>query len=238
MNLYTIGETASITGISVKTLRFYDEQCILKPEKRNMNNNYRYYSEKQLAQILLIKTLRKLGLSLHDISTIINQEGTTILEEKLKNKIAMVKEEIESLNQQLISMRYVHNQLLNCRTFFGKNRKSVEMPIPVEVNPFPVTWVLYTRYRSIINADTLFLQRALELQQILDSYHLFQSGPLIGIFYDGYDSQFTNHEGDLELCLPIIKPEGFKCDKLKSIGDFYMASKTHIGHYKDSYSTY
>lgn len=238
MELYTIGETASITGIPVRTLRFYDEQHLLKPEKRDVKTNYRYYTEKQLSQALRIKILKKLGLSLDDISIIINQKDTEILEEKLKNKILCCEDELERLNHQLISNRYLYKQLLDCRILLEEKIKYTQTLNAFTVEFFPITWVLSTRYQSKINVETLFSQRVLELLQILDQHQLFPVGPVIGIFYDGFNSQFITNKGDLEVCLPIIKLENIKCKELKVIGDFNLASIIHIGHYKDSYNSY
>lgn len=42
--MYKIGEFSKITALSVKTLRYYDEEKILIPSFRNNENGYRYYN--------------------------------------------------------------------------------------------------------------------------------------------------------------------------------------------------
>jgi len=39
---YTVNKLAKLSGVSIRTLHFYDEIGLLKPALRQ-NNNYRYY---------------------------------------------------------------------------------------------------------------------------------------------------------------------------------------------------
>lgn len=73
--LYTIGETAKLLGVSTQTLRFYDKKKILSPVFIDSNTGYRYYSYKQFHIIDRIKYLQSFGLSLDEIAVII-REGT------------------------------------------------------------------------------------------------------------------------------------------------------------------
>ncbi|WP_157010247.1 MerR family DNA-binding transcriptional regulator [Legionella fallonii] len=45
--LYTVKQLAKLSGVSPRTLRFYDEIDLLKPAYYG-DNNYRYYREEQL----------------------------------------------------------------------------------------------------------------------------------------------------------------------------------------------
>lgn len=73
--LYTIGETAKLLGVSTQTLRFYDKKKILSPIHIDSDTGYRYYSYKQFHIIDRIKYLQGFGLSLDEIAVII-KEGT------------------------------------------------------------------------------------------------------------------------------------------------------------------
>ena len=44
---YTINQLAKLSGVSTRTLRFYDEIALLKPAYYG-DNQYRYYKEEQL----------------------------------------------------------------------------------------------------------------------------------------------------------------------------------------------
>ena len=46
--MYTIGQFSKLTGVSTKTLIWYDNVGVLKPEKVDEDNGYRYYSDESL----------------------------------------------------------------------------------------------------------------------------------------------------------------------------------------------
>jgi DNA-binding transcriptional MerR regulator len=62
-----IGEFARISGASIKTLRFYDQQGVFRPAHRDALSGYRGYSARQLPELTTILALRALGVSLADL---------------------------------------------------------------------------------------------------------------------------------------------------------------------------
>lgn len=67
MEKYTIGEAAKMTGVSAKTLRFYEDKGIIKSAERNEENGYRLYSKMNIQEIKMVKYARDLGLALGEI---------------------------------------------------------------------------------------------------------------------------------------------------------------------------
>jgi DNA-binding transcriptional MerR regulator len=67
---YTVKKLAKLSGVSVRTLHFYDEIGLLKPAYYG-DNHYRYYEEEQLLMLQQILFYRKLGIPLSDIQRII-----------------------------------------------------------------------------------------------------------------------------------------------------------------------
>lgn len=63
----TIGEISKLTNLPVRTLHYYDEIGLFKPAYVDEKTKYRYYSESQLYNIDLIKSLKYIGTSLEDI---------------------------------------------------------------------------------------------------------------------------------------------------------------------------
>ena len=68
---YTVKKLAQLSGVSSRTLRFYDEIGLLKPSYYG-ENNYRYYEEEQLLMLQQILFFRELGFPLSDIQRTIN----------------------------------------------------------------------------------------------------------------------------------------------------------------------
>ena len=63
---YTSGEFARMAQVSVRTIRFYDKQNILKPSYVNASGA-RFYSDSDFAKLQQILLLKYLGFSLEDI---------------------------------------------------------------------------------------------------------------------------------------------------------------------------
>ena len=63
---YSSGEFARLAGVSVRTIRFYDQKNILKPSYVN-DTGARFYTEEDLAKLQQILLFKYLGFSLDDI---------------------------------------------------------------------------------------------------------------------------------------------------------------------------
>ncbi|MFJ4787811.1 MerR family transcriptional regulator [Streptomyces sp. NPDC088794] len=73
--LYSIGELARRTGLTVKTIRFYSDRGIVTPADRT-HAGYRRYAPEAVARLALVRTLRELGLGLDMIRQVVDQELT------------------------------------------------------------------------------------------------------------------------------------------------------------------
>ena len=72
--LYTIEQVAARTGLTKRTLRYYEEVGLLPPTDRT-EGNYRRYSDDDIARLERIKNLRELlGFSLADIRKLLEAD--------------------------------------------------------------------------------------------------------------------------------------------------------------------
>ena len=72
---YTIRQLANLSGVSTRTLRYYDEIDLLKP-KRIGENGYRIYETEQIDMLEQILCYRALGVSLEEISRLLSATNT------------------------------------------------------------------------------------------------------------------------------------------------------------------
>lgn len=81
---YKIGEFSKLGKVSVKTLRHYDEEGLLKPGYVDGFNRYRYYLPEQLGTLCTIMRYRRAGLSIPEIRRIMDGEDPgPILERRM-----------------------------------------------------------------------------------------------------------------------------------------------------------
>ena len=65
-----IGELSNITDISVKAIRFYEEEGLISPVEVDRWTNYRYYDESSIKRLSEITYLKDLGFSLKEIKNL------------------------------------------------------------------------------------------------------------------------------------------------------------------------
>ncbi|MBI1886254.1 MAG: MerR family transcriptional regulator, partial [Chloroflexi bacterium] len=71
-----IGEVAERTGVTQRTLRFYEEKGLLQPPSR-MEGGFRLYSEDDVRRVELIKKLQSLlGVTLAEIKEMVEAQET------------------------------------------------------------------------------------------------------------------------------------------------------------------
>ncbi|MFJ7334304.1 MerR family transcriptional regulator [Streptomyces sp. NPDC101110] len=71
--LYSIGELARRTGLTVKTIRFYSDRGIVAPTDRSPAG-YRLYDHDAVPRLNLVRTLRDLGVDLPTIRRVVDRE--------------------------------------------------------------------------------------------------------------------------------------------------------------------
>src|ERR1044071_7780931 len=69
---YSVRQVAALSGVSVRTLHFYDETGLLKPARQGANG-YRFYEEPQLLTLQQILFYRELGFELKQIKEILDR---------------------------------------------------------------------------------------------------------------------------------------------------------------------
>ncbi|MFD7404575.1 MerR family transcriptional regulator [Streptomyces sp. NPDC059866] len=74
-SLFTIGELARATGLTVRTIRYWSDEGALPPVTRS-TGGYRLYDAGSVARLELIRTLRELGLGLDDVRKVLAGERT------------------------------------------------------------------------------------------------------------------------------------------------------------------
>ena len=94
-----IKEFACLTGVSVRTLHYYDEIGLLSPAFVDGDTGYRYYDEASLLRMQQILFYRELDFSLKSIGTILSSpdyDKNKAMEEQ-KNLLLLKKERLERL---------------------------------------------------------------------------------------------------------------------------------------------
>lgn len=94
---HSSGEFAKMAGVSVRTIRYYDTQNILKPSHVTPSGA-RFYTDSDLARLQQILLLKYLGFSLDDIREItVDTSDTHLLRNSLNQQLKLIQDRIEQM---------------------------------------------------------------------------------------------------------------------------------------------
>lgn len=107
----TRGNIAKLININAETIRYYEEQKLIKKPQR-LANNYRVYDEDDIKRIKFILMSKQLGFSLKEIKELLNLSITGKSDRKkvrniVSNKLNLINEKIK----QLSVMKSILNEL-------------------------------------------------------------------------------------------------------------------------------
>lgn len=100
--LLKIGELASRTGLTVRTLHHYDKIALLTPSART-DAGYRLYNRADIAQLHRVQALRRLDLSLAEIAELLKGNGADLQQ--------VIEQQVISLDRQLTQTTQLRDRL-------------------------------------------------------------------------------------------------------------------------------
>ena len=101
--MYSTGKLSEISGVSSRTLRYYDEIGLLKPSFIN-ESGYRYYDDKEVALLQQILFYKERGFDLHTIKEIIYRKDFD-LSSALEEHLVSLEEEKKKIDSMINSVK-------------------------------------------------------------------------------------------------------------------------------------
>jgi MerR family transcriptional regulator, thiopeptide resistance regulator len=89
--VYTVKKLSEISGVTVRTLHFYEEAGLLKPAYYGANG-YRYYEEKELLQLQQILFFKELGFTLKQIRKVVGKGDFDQIAALYSHRVALTNE--------------------------------------------------------------------------------------------------------------------------------------------------
>lgn len=187
--MYSIGEFSRITGLTVKTLRFYHEKGLLLPQCVDAESSYRYYSTHQIEPARVIARLRSMDFSLEQIGEILVslQHDDDILahlekqRQLIDQKQKQYREIAQSLDVILLHERKARMALQQSK--FEPELKTLE----------PLLIAGYRMKGKYSNCSTGFSKLGRALGRYIAGSALLLH----------YDSEYKENDADFEACFPV-----------------------------------
>ena len=103
--LYSIGKVGKICDVSSRTLRYYEEVGLLRPDAINEQTGYRYYSSDSMYRVQVIRYLSDEGFTLEEIHQILEEEDLVRLRDIFAEKIETTRQTIDYFRRREESLR-------------------------------------------------------------------------------------------------------------------------------------
>lgn len=172
---FPIGEIAKLTGVTVRTLQYYDNIGIVPLEKESANGR-RYYRESDLARLQQILFYKSLGLKIKDIKKLLEE---TVTEKQLISVLGKQRDILyRKLNDLRSNIAYVEASLENL-----KENKSLPLGNLIQLI-------------ISLNKETIFEYEKVEYDE--NTQHTFQE------HYEDYESIFEMYWGWKSLILEAV----------------------------------
>lgn len=194
--MFKIGDFSRLGQVSVRMLRHYDKLGLLKPSHTDRFTGYRYYTIDQLARLHRIVALNGIGLTLQQITTLLDEKGDLPLDQ-LRGMLMVRQAEIEQeLNERQSQLTSVAARLAQL--------EHEGQPSPYEIVVKSVEPLTVAGIRSVAPS----LAQMGEYCQMLYE-QLYAGLARHGIAFNGteltlyYNEEYTEHNVDIETVLPV-----------------------------------
>ena len=214
---YSIGEFSKVTGLSVKTLRFYHEKGILVPTSMDEANGYRFYDPGKIEKARVIMRLRQMEFSLEDIATVLRgcadegeilnylQRQKSILQQRIQEDRDIVRALTEIITKEKSAQALLENN------HFAVEEKNIE--------PLLVAGIRMKGKYNECGSGFARLGKAVGR---------YICGKALCLYYDG---EYRENDADFEPCFPIRKEVAAEGISLHRLPGGRCLSLVHRGAY-------
>ena len=110
-DLLTTGDMARLSASTLRTVRFYEQEGLIEPERRSACG-HRLFSGRELMKLQLALDLREAGLSLQSIKELFSLKSDCACPEEASERMSNVlNEQIDTMQQKIAKLRKLREEL-------------------------------------------------------------------------------------------------------------------------------
>lgn len=126
-NEYKIGEVADLLGTTIRTIRFYEEESLLRPLRTD--GGTRLYNERHVSRLKSILHLAKNGFSIESIRLIGSiRETCKTGDESSKKVSAQLDDETKEISARIRELERLKGEIAQTKAFVGRCRGCTNKP--------------------------------------------------------------------------------------------------------------
>ena len=233
---YTIGEVSKMCDIPVKTLRYYDDIGLIKPNAKNSSTNYRYYEKEDILKLHKLKVFKSLKFSLAEIEGMISSDDFEFITKNVNNRLTALRGEIDELEATFRAAQNFLARLSQSRDLISSMNSDLSDIKCERVNLECIPELEVFSHRTFIHNyrnENINVEQWGKLFKVIKEQKAIQKGPITIIYHNQPMEQFYTNSCDYEIQIGVEVPQDFdKSQSFYSIEKPYLAATTlHFGGY-------
>ncbi|BCN32693.1 MerR family transcriptional regulator [Anaeromicropila herbilytica] len=189
--MFKIGEFSRITQVSIRMLRYYDEQGLLNPSLVDKSNGYRLYTADQIEMLNRIVLLRNLGFGVKEMKNMLASWNSEMMLTNLLKQIEKTQENIKIEQNRLMQMQGylidLHNQ-------------DKKLNIEIIMKQIPMQHVI-----SLRRIMPSYYQEGMLWKELTESVEDIESIASNSSFSIYHDLDYREQDVDIEVCVVTEK---------------------------------
>jgi DNA-binding transcriptional MerR regulator len=214
--MFSIGEFSRITGLTVKTLRFYHEQQLLTPALVDPQTGYRYYEPEQTETARVIAHLRGLEFPITDIKELLNNTGDDDLLDVIERHKNVLAEKIKRFRQAIRSIDQ----------FISEERQARAM---VETAHEVQEKTLDPMLMAGVRMKGCYGDCGKGFSKVARNFGRYLAGKP---FLLHYDCEYKENDADFEACVPVRQSKAVEGISVRELPGGRCVSLMHKGPYE------
>ncbi len=217
--MFSIGEFSKVTGLTVKTLRFYQEQGLLVPSCIDEETGYRYYAPAKIEAARAIAFLRGLDFSVGEIREILSRaEQENDLLEVMERQRTVIEAKIRGYRNVIAALdQFIANE---------REARLIMTNLSLEIEEKDVAPILMAGVRM----KGKYPECGKGFSRIGRSLGRQIQGKAFLLLYD---QEFREEDADFEACLPIRAGKVVEGISVRELSGGHCVSLVHRGPYND-----
>jgi DNA-binding transcriptional MerR regulator len=216
--LYSIGEFSRITGLTVKTLRFYHEKGLLIPTAVDPDSGYRFYDPGKVETARVITELRRLEFSVEQIASILRdcaEEGDLL--DELERQQSAIADRCRELREVQARLDQIITHSREVRAMQSQSTGTIEVK------------VLQPQLVAGIRMKARYSECGQAFQKIGRRFGRHICGHALLLHYD---TEFKETDADFEACMPVRKGQPVDGIDVRELPGGRCVALVHKGRYE------
>jgi DNA-binding transcriptional MerR regulator len=219
--MFTIGEFSKISGIPVRTLRFYHEKGLLVPSAVDVETGYRSYDERNVEVARVIVALRNLEFSLEEIAEILagatdDSDILAHLERQrvsVANRLQHYRDVLQHIDQIIHEQREAREELKMSKNGYEIQEQRMESIIVAGMR-------MTGRYEEIGDG----------LGKLYRRIGRYAAGKPLCLYYD---CEYREEDANFEPCVPLKKTIHVDGVAVRELAGGRFVTLIHVGPYQE-----